>query len=286
MEMLRRIGIVLDSIKFEHTVFALPFAFSGAILAAQGLPTLRQSLWILLAMIGARNSAMAFNRLVDVSYDAKNPRTKDRALPKGMIRRSFFIGFIIVSSSVFILSAFMLNRLTFILSPLGLVWILFYSYTKRFTALSHLILGFSLSFAPIGAYIAVKGRIEILPLLLGLGTMFWVTGFDILYACLDEEFDRKANLFSIPRSFGIKKALRIAAFFHLIALVFFILTGISGGMGSVYFYGVAVVFGLLFLEHAMVSPKDLSKINLSFFTVNGMISIILCLATLFDMVRR
>lgn len=286
MGILKRIGLVLEAIKFEHTLFALPFAFSGAVLAARGIPTLSQSLWVLLAMIGARNSAMAFNRLVDEPYDAENPRTRDRALPKRAISRSFFIGFIIASSGVFIFSAWMLNPLTFVLSPLGLAWILFYSYTKRFTSLSHLVLGFSLSFAPIGAYIAVKGVVEILPILLGLGTMCWVAGFDILYACLDYEFDQKARLFSIPRSFGIKNGLRMAILFHILALFFFIQTGISGEMGSVYFGGVVLVFCFLFLEHAILSPKDLSRANLSFFTMNGIVSIVLSLAILFDILRR
>lgn len=279
---LKRIGIVLEAIKFEHTLFALPFAFSGAVLAARGLPTLYQSFWILIAMIGARNSAMAFNRLADETYDTRNPRTQDRALPRRAISRNFFFGFIVVSSAIFIFSAWMLNPLTFALSFPGLAWIFFYSYTKRFTALSHLVLGFSLSFAPIGAHIAIKGVIEMLPILLGLGTMFWVAGFDILYSCLDYEFDQKARLFSIPRFFGIKKALRIAILFHVLALFFFIQTGISGGMGAIYFAGVVLVFIFLFVEHAILSPKDLSKINFSFFTLNGMVSIVLFLAILVD----
>lgn len=286
VSLLNRIKIILEAIKFEHTLFALPFAFSGAVLAAKGLPTLHQAFWILLAMIGARSSAMAFNRLVDVRYDAQNPRTRDRALPKGMISRNFFIGFIIVASGVFILSAWMLNPLTFALSFPGLAWILFYSYTKRFTAFSHLILGFSLSFAPIGAHIAIKGVIEFLPILLGLGTMFWVAGFDVLYSCVDYEFDQKARLFSIPRFFGIRKALRIAMLFHIVALLFFIQTGISGEMGMIYFGGVALAFIFLFVEHAILSPEDLSKINISFFTMNGMVSIVLFLAILFDILLR
>ncbi len=280
--MLHRIRIVLEAIKFEHTLFALPFAFSGAVLGAKGLPTLQQAFWILLAMIGARNSAMAFNRLVDEPYDALNPRTKNRALPRGLLSRRFFIVFIALSSVVFFFSSWMLNPLTFALSFPGLAWILFYSYTKRFTAFSHLILGFSLSFAPIGAYIAVKGMIEMLPILLGLGTMFWVAGFDILYSCLDYEFDQKARLFSIPRSFGIRKALHIAKIFHGIALFFFILNGLSGGLGGFYFGGVFLVFVFLFLEHAALSERDLSKINLSFFTLNGLVSIVLFLAVLMD----
>jgi len=284
--LLRRIGIVLEAIKFEHTLFALPLAFSGAVLAAKGIPTPGQIFWILLAMIGARNSAMAFNRMVDASYDAQNPRTRDRALPRGLISKNFFIGFTILSSSVFILSAWMLNPITFALSFPGLAWIFFYSYTKRFTAFSHLVLGFSLSFAPIGAHIAVKGVIEFLAILLGLGTMFWVAGFDILYACLDYEFDQKIHLFSIPRTYGIRKALRIAMLFHVVALYFFIQTGISGGMGAFYFGGVAIVFLILFAEHALLSPNDLSRINLSFFTLNGMVSIVLFLATLFDTLMK
>jgi 4-hydroxybenzoate polyprenyltransferase len=282
MEALKRIRMMSEAIKFEHTLFALPFAFSGAVLAAEGLPTLRQSFWILLAMIGARSSAMAFNRLADAHYDAQNPRTRERALPRGMISKDFFIGFIILSSSVFIFSAWMLNPLTFALSFPGLAWIFFYSYTKRFTALSHLVLGFSLSFAPIGAHIAVKGVIEFLPILLGVGTMFWVAGFDVLYSCMDYEFDQKVRLFSIPRVLGIRKALRIARLFHVVALLFFIQTGVFGKLGTIYFGGVAFAFVFLLVEHALISPSDFSKINLSFFTMNGMVSIVLFLAVLFD----
>jgi len=281
----RRIRILLDSIKFEHSVFALPFAFAGAVLGARGFPAPLQCFWILVAMVGARNSAMAFNRLVDETYDARNPRTRDRALPRGLIRKRFLKEFIIVSSAVFIFSALMLNRLAFILSPVALAWVLFYSYTKRFTFLSHLILGFSYTIAPVGAYLAVTGEIRRLPLLLGLGAMFWVAGFDILYACLDFDFDRRTGLHSIPRYLGIKNALRVSILFHLVALGFFVLTGISGGMGPVYFGGVALVFSLLFVEHAVLSPKDLSKINFSFFTLNGVISVIFFLATLFDILR-
>ncbi len=286
MNLLRRIGIVLETIKFEHTLFALPFAFSGAVLAAEGLPTLRQGFWILLAMIGARSSAMAFNRLVDAPYDAQNPRTRNRALPRGLISRNFLIGFIVFSSVLFFFSAWMLNPLTFALAFPGLAWILFYSYTKRFTPLSHLVLGFSLSFAPIGGHIAVKGVIEFLPILLGLGTMFWVAGFDVLYACVDCEFDRQARLFSIPGRFGLQKALWMARVFHGIALLFFVLTGISGQMGTIYFLGVLLVFVFLSVEHAIVSPEDLSNINVSFFTMNGMVSLILFLAILFDTIKR
>jgi 4-hydroxybenzoate polyprenyltransferase len=282
VRILKHISIVLEAIKFEHTLFALPFAFSGAVLGAKGLPTIKQAFWILLAMVGARSSAMAFNRLVDEPYDAQNPRTQNRALPKRIISRHFFIGFIIVSSAVFIFSAWMLNPLTFALSFPGLAWILLYSYTKRFTTLSHLILGFSLSFAPIGAHIAIKGVIEMLPILLGLGTMFWVAGFDILYSCQDYEFDQRARLYSIPRFLGIRTGLRIAILFHVVALFFFIQTGISGGLGGIYYGGVVLVFVFLFVEHAVLSDKDLSKINLSFFTLNGMVSIVFFLAILFD----
>lgn len=225
---------------------------------------------------------MAFNRLVDAAYDAQNPRTRSRALPMGLLSRNFFIGLILLSSGLFIFSAWNLNPLTFGLSFPGLAWILFYSYTKRFTALSHLVLGFSLSFAPIGAHIAVKGAIEFLPILLGLGTMFWVAGFDVLYSCIDYEFDLRARLFSIPRCYGIPKALQISRVFHGVALLFFLLTGLWGGMGSIYFIGVGLVFVFLTVEHAILSPTDLSRINVSFFTMNGMVSIALFLAILFD----
>jgi 4-hydroxybenzoate polyprenyltransferase len=179
----------------------------------------------------------------------------------------------------------MLNRLALLLSPLGLAWILFYSYTKRFTSLCHLVLGFSLGCAPMGAYLAVKGKVDGLTLLLGLGTIFWVAGFDIVYACLDYDFDARASLHSIPRFFGIKNALQISILFHLLAAFFFVLTGISGGLGPVYFAGVGLVFVLLFLEHAFISPQNLSRINLSFFTLNGAISVIFLLSTFFGIVN-
>lgn len=282
MNLFTRISIILEAIKFEHTIFALPFAFSGAVLAANGLPEVETIFWILMAMIGARNSALAFNRVVDVQYDAQNPRTKDRALPSGKVSKRFFVGFILLSSAIFIFSAWMLNQLTFWLSFPALAWILFYSYTKRFTVLSHFVLGLSISFAPMGAHIAVKGVIECLPILLGLATMFWVAGFDIIYACADYEFDRKVRLYSIPSFLGVRKALHISAFFHLLALSLFIGTGLLGEMGVIYFIGVALVFVFLFVEHAILSPNNLSMIQVSFFTMNGMVSVVLFLAILFD----
>lgn len=276
----------MELVKFEHTLFALPFAYMGAWLGAGGPPTLSVGLWILLAMIGARTAAMAFNRLVDARIDAQNPRTCGRPLPSG--RMSTASGWMVwvVSVGLFFGAAWQLNTLTLLLSPLALLVIHFYSYTKRFTSASHLILGLSLAIAPIGGWIAVTGTLALMPLLLGGGVLFWVAGFDCLYACQDEDFDRATGLHSIPCRFGRSGAFWAARLFHLWAFLFFSLTGWLGQLGSYYFIGLGLVFLFLLLEHCLISPKDLSRLQTSFFTLNAVISLVFFLATFLDFFKR
>ncbi|MBW1916860.1 MAG: UbiA family prenyltransferase [Deltaproteobacteria bacterium] len=275
--------ILLQMIKIEHTVFALPFAFMGALLAARGLPSARQALFILLAMIGARSTAMAFNRLVDAPYDALNPRTQKRALPQGLISRAATIQFILVSTLLFFWAAAQLNRLCLLLSPLALAVVLLYSFTKRFTWACHLFLGAALAIAPSAGWIAVRGDLTVVPVVLSLAVLLWVAGFDILYALPDEEFDRQVGLYSCPGRFGRVKAMRLAAVLHLGAGVGFVLTGWLAGLSWLY-WGMALITGVLLLaEHILLSPHDLSRLNHAFFTLNSLVGVLLGLATLFSL---
>lgn len=261
-------------IKWEHSIFALPFALCGAILAAGGAPTLRQLGWIIVAMVAARSAAMSFNRLADVSIDAANPRTRTRALPAGLLSNSFVRNFVILSSGIFFLAAWELNRLAFLLSPIALSVLLLYSYTKRWTQWSHLILGFALGIAPAAAWIAVRGSLDWRILLLTAAVTFWVAGFDVLYACQDFEFDRQAGLHSIPKFFGIGNALWIARLFHVFMLCLLVALVWVFGLGKIAGIGVIVVFALLAYEHSLVSKHDLSKLNAAFFTMNGVIAVV------------
>ena len=274
--------ILLEMIKIEHTIFALPFAFMGALLAAHGLPTARQAFFILLAMVGARSAAMAFNRLVDQRYDALNPRTANRALPQGLISRRDTIIFIGASALLLFYAASQLNFLSLLLSPLALAVVFFYSYTKRFTWASHLVLGGSLAIAPTAGWIAVRGDMQILPLILSLAVLLWVAGFDILYALQDEEFDRSVGLYSLPSRFGRVSAMRLAAGLHFVAGLGFILVGWLADLGALYFGAALLAALLLVVEHVLLSPRDLSRLNHAFFTLNGLIGIILGVATLFS----
>lgn len=265
-------------IKFEHTLFALPFAFLGAVLAADGLPTGWQMLWITLAMVGARSAAMTFNRIVDRELDAANPRTRSRELPTGKLSVGFAWAFLFASIGLFLIASYLLNWLTFALSPVALLSILGYSYAKRFTALAHLILGWALAISPTAAWIAVRGAIDSeIPLLLSLLVLMWTTGFDVLYACQDLEFDRRAGLRSIPTRFGIGNSLRIARFFHLQAFLVLILLYFVLGLGWLSLAGVVAVGGLLVYQHTLVKPSDLSRMNAAFFTTNAFVSVILFL---------
>jgi 4-hydroxybenzoate polyprenyltransferase len=261
-------------IKWEHSIFALPFALCGAMLAASGLPTAHQLLWIVVAMFAARSAAMAFNRLADASIDAANPRTRTRALPAGQLSSAFVATFVVVSGAIFILAASQLNRLTLWLSPVALAVVLIYSYTKRFTWFSHLMLGFALGIAPSAAWIAVRGSLDPRILLLTAAVTFWVAGFDILYACQDFDFDRAAGLHSIPRHIGIPAALWIARAFHLIMLILLIAMLPAFALGKLALTGVIAVTLLLLYEHSLVKPTDLTKLNAAFFTMNGVISVV------------
>lgn len=267
--------LTLEMIKIEHTLFALPFAFLGAVLAARGLPTAWQVLWIVVAMAGARSAAMAFNRIADRSFDARNPRTASRALPAGLLSVGFVWAFTIAAAGLFLLAAAMLNRLTLILAPVALACVLLYSLTKRWTQFSHLVLGACLSIAPTGAWIAVRGEIgSAVPLLLSLVVLLWTAGFDVLYACQDYDFDREQGLHSIPSAFGIASALWIARVLHGLMLLLLVALMALFSLGTLAMAGLAVVGLLLVYEHALVSPRDLSRLNAAFFTLNGVISLV------------
>ena len=274
--LLRNIRVTLEMIKIEHTLFALPFAFLGAILAANGLPTLTQILWITLAMVSARSTAMAFNRIADREFDALNVRTATRAIPAGMLSVGFVWAFTAVSAVLFFVAAAMLNRLTLILAPVALASVLLYSFSKRWTLLSHLVLGWCLSIAPTGAWIAVRGSLDSpIPLLLSLVVMLWTAGFDVLYACQDYDFDVKANLHSIPRHFGIRRALWIARWLHAGAFAALVALYWITGLGLIALVGVVATGILLLYQHRLVRADDLSRLNAAFFTTNAFVSVIL-----------
>jgi 4-hydroxybenzoate polyprenyltransferase len=281
--MTKRLKIVLEMVKIEHTLFALPFAFLGAFLAARGVPRPAQIGWILLAMVAARSAAMAFNRLVDLPFDARNPRTINRALPRKLVSRSFVAAFIVISSAVLIFSASQLNRLSFLLSPLALGIVFLYSYTKRFTWLTHFFLGVSLACAPIGAWIAVRGSIGWTPLVLGLAVALWVAGFDVIYSCQDVEFDKGESIYSIPKRYGVRAALWLSAALHLTMLIVLVFLFWKEGLGTISFVGLTIVGLLLAYEHSLVRPADLSRANTAFFTINGWISILLFATTMIDL---
>jgi 4-hydroxybenzoate polyprenyltransferase len=270
----RNLKITLEMIKWEHSIFALPFALCGAMLAAGGLPTWRQLAWIVVAMVSARSAAMAFNRLADASIDAANPRTATRALPVGQLTPAFVTTFVLASCGIFVLAASELNRSTLMLSPVALAVILLYSYTKRFTRWSHLFLGFALGIAPAAAWIAVRGSLDPRILLLTAAVTFWVGGFDVIYACQDHAYDCSHGLHSLPRYLGIKNALVIARLFHIAMLGLLVALIVTFGLGKLAIVGVIAVSGLLLYEHSLVRHDDLSKLNAAFFTMNGVISVV------------
>ena len=272
----RRFTTTLEMIKFEHTLFALPFAFLGAILAANGLPTVMQIVWITVAMVGARSAAMTFNRIADREIDGQNPRTANRELPSGKLSVGFAWVFLYVSIAVFLLAAYSLNWLTFALSPVALLFILGYSYAKRYTALSHFILGAALAISPSAAWIAVRGSLfDEVPILLSLFVLVWTAGFDILYACQDIDFDRKAGLYSVPARIGVARALWMARIFHIQGFVVLIFLWIVTGLSWLSLAGVMAVGILLFYQHTLIKPNDLSRMNAAFFTTNAVVSVIL-----------
>jgi len=271
---LNNLRTTLEMIKWEHSIFALPFALCGAMLAAEGTPTGHQLFWIVVAMVSARSAAMAFNRVADATVDAANPRTRFRAIPTGALSPAFVTTFVLAACAVFVLAASQLNRLALILSPVALAVVLLYSYTKRFTRWSHLVLGFALGIAPAAAWIAIRGSLDPRILLLTAAVTFWVAGFDVLYACQDYDFDREADLHSVPRYFGIRWSLIVARVFHILMLGLLITLVMSFGLGKLAIAGVVVVALLLTYEHSLVSPDDLSKLNAAFFTMNGVISVV------------
>lgn len=286
MAVLHNLRVTLEMIKWEHSVFALPFALCGAMLAARGFPSAHQLIWIVVAMIAARSAAMAFNRFADASIDAANPRTRTRALPAGQLTPAFVATFVVVTSAVFIFAAGQLNRLSLLLSPVALAILLLYSYTKRVTRWSHLVLGFALGIAPSAAWIAVRGSLDPRILLLTAAVTFWVGGFDVLYACQDFDFDREAGLQSIPRYCGISTSLWIARGFHAAMIGLLIALVLSFHLGILALCGVAVVVLLLLYEHSLVKSDDLSKLNAAFFTMNGIISVLFFVFLAGDLLMR
>jgi 4-hydroxybenzoate polyprenyltransferase len=270
----QNLKITLEMIKWEHSIFALPFALCGAMLAAGGMPAWRALAWIIVAMVSARSAAMAFNRLADASIDADNPRTATRALPVGQLTPAFVSTFVLVACGIFVLAASQLNRMTLMLSPVALAVILLYSYTKRFTRWSHLVLGFALGIAPAAAWIAVRGSLDPRILLLTAAVTFWVGGFDVIYACQDYDYDCGHGLHSLPRYLGIRNALMVARLFHIVMIGLLVALIVTFGLGKLAFAGVFAVAALLAYEHALVRHDDLSKLNAAFFTMNGVISVV------------
>ena len=278
----RQLLVFLELIKFPHTVFALPFAFTGAVLAAGGIPKWEKVFWILMAMVGARTGAMAVNRLVDMDLDALNPRTANRALPRGLLRPVTVLIMATCSFAMLVFAAAQLNRLCLLLSPVAIALTVFYSYTKRFTSCSHVILGLCLACAPIGAWIAVRGRMDLPPLVLGLSVLFWVAGFDILYALADIESDRAHGLYSIPVRLGGEAAMQVSLLFHVAVPLLLGVVGQLLGLGPLYYLGVLLVIVLLAYEHTTMRRHGLQRLETAFFNVNGLISISLFACTLLD----
>lgn len=279
---MRKLKIILEMIKFEHTVFALPFAIMSAFIASDGLPALPKLGWILVAMVGARSCAMAFNRLADADIDSQNPRTATRAIPAGLITKGAVWTFTLVSAGLLVFAAWRLNPLAFALSPVALAVIMGYSYTKRFTALSHLWLGLALSISPVGAWIAITGRFDWTPIMLCCVVLLWTAGFDIIYACQDVNFDRKHGLHSIPARIGIRWSLWVSSALHVVAVFLLFSIPLLAELGLFYYIGVGIVVLIFIYEHAIVKPNDLSRVNLAFFTLNGMISLVLMALSIAD----
>ena len=280
---IRKMALLLDLIKFSHTIFALPFAFMGAILADRGVPAPSILLWIVLAMVGARSGAMAMNRLADQEIDARNPRTRERALPKGLVRRGEVILLMLGSFALFLFAAARLNPLCLKLAPFAMAVLILYSYTKRFTFLSHLILGLALAMAPLGAWIAVTGEVAAAPVVLGLAVLFWVAGFDILYAMADIDFDRASGLYSIPARFGVASGMTLSRTLHALTLLLLLLLIFLSGLHSFYLTGVLLASGLLVYEHLLLIRYGLKRLDAAFFTANGLLSITLFCFTLLDL---
>lgn len=283
---MRALREILEMIKFEHTLFAMPFALMSAVIAAEGMPPWDVLLWIIVAMVGARSAAMTMNRIIDAGIDARNPRTANRAIPAARISLVQAWFFTIVMSVIFIYAAFMLNRLAFWLSPIALLWVFGYSFSKRFTSLCHVWLGLGLAIAPMGAWIAVRGQFDLLPVVLSAAVMLWTAGFDIFYSLQDISFDRDHHLFSIPARFGIANSLLISKLMHIMMLLLMIWVGILGGMSWIYWTGVSVITLLMIVIHRQLKPNDLSRINAAFFTINGWVSVASLVFTGLDVCLR
>jgi 4-hydroxybenzoate polyprenyltransferase len=281
-----KIAVFLEMIKFSHTVFALPFALTGALLAARGIPAWQQTLWIVLAMVGARTAAMGLNRLIDADIDARNPRTAVRAIPAGLIGKGMTLCFIIASLVLLVVAAARLNPLCLKLAPLAVFFLVLYSYCKRFTALAHVVLGICLAAAPIGAWIAIRGTVDLPALILGGIVLFWVAGFDILYALQDLEFDRRAGLHSIPVALGVNGSLWAARFFHLVMLALLAALWAVMGLGGFFAGGIAVVTAMLAYEHWLLRSGDLTRLDAAFFNMNGYISVAVLIFTALDVLAR
>jgi len=296
----------LSLVKFSHTIFAMPFALIGFFLAISRLSStmnlnmaigwsdkiymsrqvlLTKFCLVILCMVFARSAAMAFNRYLDSHFDAMNPRTAIREIPAGIISKESALRFVIINCVLFIVATFFINRICFFLSPVALFVILFYSYTKRFTALCHLVLGVGLSLAPIGAYLAVTGQFDVLPVLFSFTVLFWVSGFDIIYALQDELFDKSQDLHSIPAVLGTSKALRVSEILHLLSAICVVAAGVYGNFGWLYWIGIAVFIGMLIYQHSIVKPNDLSKVNIAFMTANGIASVVFAAFVLLDIFR-
>jgi 4-hydroxybenzoate polyprenyltransferase len=284
---LRSTRVTLEMIKWEHSIFALPFALTGAVLAANGWPSAWALLWIVVCMVSARSAAMAFNRLADAKLDAENPRTAMRALPAGQLSQGFVVAFTVAACIIFLVGAGMLNRLTLELAPLALAVVLAYSYMKRITRWSHVVLGLALGIAPSAAWIAVRGSLSAKILVLTAIVILWVGGFDVLYACQDFEHDRRVGLNSVPQAFGMEAAFWIARAMHLGMVVLLFWFAHLFGLGRIAFCGMGLVAALLGYEHSIISPRDLRRMNAAFFTLNGVISVVFFAAVAVDVfVRR
>lgn len=266
----------LSLIKFSHTIFALPFALIGYFLALEHSSNtfnFRSFLLMLICMVTARSAAMAFNRYIDRNIDAKNPRTKQREIPAGIINANTALMYVIVNSIAFITATYFINEICFYLSPIALFIILIYSYTKRFTALCHFVLGLGLSLAPIGAYLVITGSFNIIPIYYSIAVLTWVSGFDIIYSLQDEQFDKSESLHSVPAKIGVKNALHLSTLLHVVSALFIILPGLSESYGIWYWIGTAIYIGMLIYQHRLVKPDDLSKVNLAFMNTNGIASV-------------
>jgi 4-hydroxybenzoate polyprenyltransferase len=286
MAFFRNIRVTLEMIKWEHSIFALPFALTGAMLAAHGIPRAAQIFLVIVCMVTVRSAAMAFNRWADASIDATNPRTASRAIPAGLLSRSFVGGFTLAMIAIFLIAASQLNRLTLMLTPVVLIVVLAYSYTKRFTRWSHLVLGLALGIAPAAAWIAVRGSLDPRILILTVAVMFWVAGFDLLYSCQDVEHDRAEGLFSVPSTLGVTAAFWIARFMHIAMLALLVWLVQAFSLGHYALIGIAAVALLLLYEHMIVSPGDLRRLNAAFFTMNGVISVVYFLFVAADLLVR